>query len=130
MSAPDALIEFTRQWWLKAVEDLEAAKSVRHLPTTCCFHCQQAVEKAIKTIHIMHQVEFERTHDIGKLLRGLAATPTRPPESMIEPLRLLSRFAVETRYPPVAATPQEATDALEKAEKFLLWVRTALPDSV
>ena len=130
MSIPEPVIEFTREWWLKAVEDLEAAKVSRHLPSACCFHCQQAVEKAVKTLLVLHQTDFEKSHDIGRLLEVLRCTPVSPPMEIAEGLDELSRFAVETRYPPASARPCEATEALAKAEKFLLWARQQLPKEI
>ena len=127
MSMPEPVIELTRQWWSRAVEDLEAAKAARHLPTACCFHCQQAVEKAIKALLVLQQAEFGKTHDIGELLALLRHTSTPAPEAMTESLRPLTRFAVETRYPPAAASPAEAVEALGIAERFLLWARGQLP---
>ena len=61
MSIPEPVIAFTREWWLTAVEDVEAARVSRHLPTACCFHCRQAVEKALKTLLVLHQTEFEKS---------------------------------------------------------------------
>jgi HEPN domain-containing protein len=130
MSAADPVIEFSRQWWSRAVEDLEAAKAARHLPTASCFHSQQAVEKAIKTLLVVQQIEFEKTHDIGELLAILSHGRTPVPNAMKGYLTSLTRFAVETRYPPEAASPQEATEALDAAEEFLLWARQQLPKEV
>ena len=127
MSVPDPVLELTQQWWLRAAEDLAAAKAARRQLTASCFHCQQAVEKAIKALLVLHQVEFEKTHDIGKLLAQLSQTPTPSPVAMTDGLRKLTRFAVETRYPPTAATLQDAKDALDKAEMFLVWVQSVLP---
>jgi len=130
MSIPEPVIEFTRAWWQKAAEDLDAAKSSRHLPTACCFHCQQSVEKAIKSLLVLHQTDFERSHDIGRLLEILRRTPVLPPEEIAEGLDELTHFAVETRYPPASASPQETKEALAKAERFLLWARQQLPEEV
>lgn len=127
MSAPEPVVELSRQWWSRAVEDLGAAEAARHLPTACCFHCQQAVEKGIKTFLVLYQAEFEKTHDIGALVALLRQTPTPVPDDMAETLRPLTRFAVETRYPPAAASPEEAAEALDVAEKFMHWARQQAP---
>ena len=119
--------ELTRLWWKGASEDLHAAKLCRHIPSACCFHCQQAVEKAIKALLVSQQKDFSKTHDIDDLLDLLRATHNSPPEDVVGGLDDLTRFAVETRYPPAEATPEEAKDALHKAENFLLWVGSALP---
>jgi len=34
----------------------------------CAFHAQQAVEKFIKAYLVKNQIEFRKTHDIGKLI--------------------------------------------------------------
>lgn len=64
--------EFVHQWLLKANADLMAA---RHLLTGgallsfgAAFHAQQAVEKLLKAVLVWHQVEFPKTHDIGRIL--------------------------------------------------------------
>jgi HEPN domain-containing protein len=90
MSAAEPVIEITRAWWEKAAEDLEAAKLSRHLPTASSFHCQQAVEKAIKALLILHQVKFEKTHEIGRLLELLRKAPAAPPSGLTEDLDELS----------------------------------------
>jgi HEPN domain-containing protein len=127
MSIPEPVIELARAWWERAAEDLEAARVARHLPTACCFHCQQAVEKAVKSLLVCHQEEFEKSHDVGLLLELLRRTPSAPPDAVAAGVDELTRFAVTTRYPPATATSAEAADALSKAERFLLWVGRQLP---
>ena len=130
MPDDEKVIELTRLWWKAAAEDLQAAKICKHIPFACCFHSQQAVEKAIKALLVLQQTDFSKTHDIDDLLDLLRATPKFPPEDLTEGLDALTRFAVETRYPPAAATPEEAKDALRMAENFVRWVRSALPPNV
>jgi HEPN domain-containing protein len=130
MPADERILELTRLWWLRAAEDLEVARNSRRFAFAACFHCQQAVEKAIKALLVYHQADFEKTHDIGQLLTLLRTTSTPPPESATKSLGELTRFAVETRYPPGDATDNEVLDSLEKAERFLLWARGALPKEV
>ncbi len=65
-------------------------------PATC-FHAQQCVEKYLKAILVSRSLRFPPTHVLARLLRLL------PPDSAA-PLsaaqaRLLTRYAVETRYP-------------------------------
>ena len=130
MPADERVLELTRLWWLRAAEDLEVARNSRRFRFAACFHCQQAVEKAMKSLLVYHQADFEKTHDVGQLLSLLRTTSTPPPESVTETLGELTRFAVETRYPPGDATDAEVTDALQKAERFLLWARKQLPKEV
>ena len=60
----------------KAEEDFRNAEYTLTMPKNCpystvCFHCQQCVEKYIKAMLVLHEVEFPRIHDIGELIRLL-----------------------------------------------------------
>ena len=108
------------------MDDLAVAERTADLPFACCFHCQQAVEKAIKALLVLHQIDFRKLHDIGQLLELLRCSPTPPSDVQTHGLDSLTRFAVETRYPPGEASPDEASRALELAKEFLEWVKGAL----
>ena len=65
---PDQLRhEETRAWLDRARSDLQAAR----LPIAgdanaeALFHCQQAVEKALKAFLTFHEKAFRRTHDLS-----------------------------------------------------------------
>ena len=120
-------IELGRLWWDRAQGDLLAAERVTDLPFVCCFHCQQAVEKGIKSLLVLSQIDFAKSHDIGMLLELLQSSPATPDESTAEDLETLTRFAVGTRYPPEDASPEEVEEALLLARKFLNWARNNLP---
>ena len=123
----DSAVDLSRRWFEKATEDLEAARRLTDLPHVCSFHCQQAVEKGIKAVLVLHEVDFARTHDIDILLRQL-----RDQQAGVElldgaDLAALTRFAVDTRYPPEPATREEAAEALELAERFVEWAEARIP---
>ena len=66
-----------RSWLTKALHDWTAA---RRLLTPGAeeldvigFHCQQVVEKLLKAYLLAHEVEFEHTHDLRRLLRQCTA---------------------------------------------------------
>ncbi len=88
-----------------------------------CFHCQQAVEKAIKAVLIKNEIDIVKTHDI-KLLLNLVpvfvSTPINPREAA-----LMTRYAVVTRYPGDynAVTEDHWKQALKIAEKTLNWAK-------
>lgn len=124
------VIELCRLWWEKAGEDLQAAERLTDLPFVCCFHCQQAVEKAIKCLLVINQIDFARSHDIGMLLNLLKTAPIAPDESATEELETLTRFSVDTRYPPETATPEEAEEALRLAREFIHVIQVVLPSGV
>jgi len=63
-----------------------------------CFDAQQAAEKAIKAVFVLHGKRFPLTHDLGELLEGLESFIIEIPEEV----RLsaeLNDYAVVTRYP-------------------------------
>lgn len=65
------------QWIEKAEHDLIAAKLIiDHQPLIldiACFHCQQAVEKYLKTFLVFKKEEFPRTHNLDLLLQSCIA---------------------------------------------------------
>ena len=60
------------------------------------FHCQQAVEKCIKAVLAIHQVEFRKIHDIRTLTDLAKDAGALVP--LAEQLEALTPFAVEFRY--------------------------------
>lgn len=123
-------LEHVQRLFFKAGNDLRSAADLIRSQTPAtdviCFHCQQAVEKAIKALLVLHQIDFRKLHDIGQLLELLRCSPTPPSDVQTHGLDSLTRFAVETRYPPGEASPDEASRALELAKEFLEWVKGAL----
>lgn len=128
---PDERItELCRLWWHKAESDLNAAERLTDLPFISCFHCQQAVEKAVKSLLVLHQIDFTKSHDIGAFLALLQTAPTVPDESVTEDLETLTRFAVGTRYPPDDASEEDVAESLFLARRFLNWVGSNLPAEI
>jgi HEPN domain-containing protein len=92
-----------------------------------CYDAEQAVEKALKAFCISKGVKFPKTHDIGYLLDLLTNEKIKYPSEFDE-ARILTDYAVETRYPgdydPV--TESEYKKARDIAEKVYLWVETQI----
>jgi HEPN domain-containing protein len=130
MRANKRVVELAAAWWRKAAEDLAVARGNRRYPTARCFHAQQAVEKAIKSLLTLHQIRFPKLHNISELLELLRHSPAPPQGLDEEGLARLTRFAVDVRYPPGDATAQDARDSYRTAKNFLLWVRQRLPKSI
>ena len=61
-----------------------------------CFDAQQA-EKAIKAVFLKHRAPFPYIHDLGQLIKKLAAVGVRVPKYLLSADRL-TRYAVATRY--------------------------------
>jgi HEPN domain-containing protein len=81
------------------------------------------VEKYLKAFLVRHQIDFPKTHDIGKLLAGVAAIDLpQVLSSLATALReadTLTPFGVEVRYPSDAPEllPGEEADALAIARQ-------------
>lgn len=88
-----------------------------------CFHCQQAVEKAVKAVLIHRKIAFIRTHEI-KLLLDLLPDDLFKPISDRE-MAEITEYAVSTRYPGAFEPLMEEDwkQALEIAKKILNWAK-------
>ena len=121
---PDARAEEVAAWLARAGQDLRAAEvdldAVPPLLADAAFHCQQAVEKALKSFLTRHDHRFRGTHDIGEL-----AVACLEHESSLEPLLResapLTEYALRFRYPgePFEPERQEVEDALELARRVV-----------
>lgn len=123
-------VRLARSWWVGAHDDLRYAERGPDIPFACGFHCQQAAEKGIKAVLVLHQIDFPRTHDLDELVDLLPGQAGRPDERIRTGLEFLTRFAVETRYPPGEATLAEAERALALARAVLEWLGAGLPPGV
>lgn len=136
MLAPDpeaeAIADIVRQWVLKAEEDLAAAevlysKAHETVLTATCFHAQQCVEKYVKALLVLYQIEFARTHNLALLLPLLP--PHLRPEITEAEQGKLNDYAVNMRYPgdfePVSH--EDATSIIKLAKRVRTQVREHLP---
>jgi HEPN domain-containing protein len=84
-----------------AARDIKAFEVLKEAPeidlSTVCFHAQQAVEKSLKAILFLHQVEFRRTHDLTELAQLLRQHGVETPVADAQ-LSRLNPFAVTLRY--------------------------------
>src|SRR5665648_1025215 len=96
-----APVDDARSLLALALEDAEAFRvliasgSVR--PATALFHAQQAVEKAIKAVLVLHGVPHGRTHDLVELGYRLEDVVPDPP-FVLDHLLRLNPYAVAFRY--------------------------------
>lgn len=93
------------------------------------FHCQQAVEKAMKAFLTAHNTSFRKTHDLDELAMVCEEIDASLKE-MLVPARNLSIFAWEFRYPGDSVMPseKEAYDAITTAEKVVRAVRQRIAE--
>lgn len=96
--------EEVEKWLLKALNDYRTAEKLLNLPEeeiitdTLCFHCQQTVEKFLKSFLIFHSIEFEKVHSLEYLIK-LCSNIDPNFESLYEITKKLNEYAVEVRYP-------------------------------
>ncbi len=92
------------------------------------FHAQQACEKLIKAVLVMHGVVFERTHDLAALA-ALCDGHGVPAPADRNALRILNNFAVRFRYDtcPAALIDIVATSSL--VETLTEWATREIASS-
>ena len=119
----DRLKEIIGHWKLKAGRDIELVerdlRSDDPLTDILCFHCQQAVEKYLKTYLISKLIKAPKTHDIAILLEICKKIDTE--FAVLSDVSYLSEYAVELRYPDDFYIPDKGE--LEKAYKKAVMVK-------
>ena len=107
-------------WLARSRQDLRAAAVVLAvdppLSADAAFHCQQAVEKALKALLTYHDRPFGKTHDIGQLANAcLKHAPGL--ERQLRRSATFTEYAWRFRYPGEVFEPDvaEVADALEVA---------------
>jgi len=95
-------LERANQWLKRAKSNMARARAGRVSPEILyedlCFDSQQVVEKALKALCAYHNIAFPRTHDIAYLIELLTKGDVTIPDD-IQHSKLLTSYAVETRYP-------------------------------
>ncbi len=117
------------EWVKRAEEDYQLARlsQQRKIPLTygATFHAQQCAEKYIKSLLILQQVAFPRTHDLAALYALCQQNGIILPISE-DNLEKLSAFAVEVRYLGAQPTVDEAKEALQIAKSVRKFARKLL----
>ena len=128
---PDQLRhEETRAWLDRARRDLRAARllTAGDANAEALFHCQQAVEKALKAFLTFHERTFRKTHDLGDLSPECLAIDDSL-QSAVSQAEGLTQYAWRFRYPGMPYEPDstEAQDGLQRAAAVVLEVERRLP---
>jgi HEPN domain-containing protein len=120
----DARAKEVSAWMSRAELDLRAAEvdlgADPPLSADAAFHCQQAVEKALKAVLTHHDHLFRKTHDIGELALGcLEHEPSL--EALLRESAPLTEYAWRFRYPGEVFEPdrQEVEDAIDVAHRVV-----------
>lgn len=128
----DPRLELVRAWLTKALHDLGTARKAAADPDpfldTAVYHCQQAAEKSIKAFLTLHDVVFEKTHNLGSLV-ALAADVDSSFQGLADAAEALTPYATLYRYHSdlQEPTPEEYREALGMAEVIIGFVRQKLP---
>jgi HEPN domain-containing protein len=97
---PDDRLDDAKKWLRYAEADLaiaEAPLPAHGLYEHLTFHAQQAAEKAIKAILVLHGIDFPKTHNIEYLLTLLPSDIAR--ENLPSQAYRLTAYATVFRYP-------------------------------
>lgn len=121
-------LDKANDWLQRAKSNMARAKAGRVSPDILyedlCYDAQQAVEKAFKSVCIIHEIVFPKTHDIAYLIELLEKGGVEVPENL-QNAKILTGYAVETRYPgdyePV--NEDDLRKAIEIAKEVLKWVK-------
>lgn len=131
----EKILEVVRGWVTKAENDLKTAaltlKGGKDAPTdTVCFHAQQCIEKYLKALLTLKNIDFPKTHDIEKLLDLLPANIDLP--LSIKQQRQLTGYATAARYPGdyEEISTAEAQQALRIARRIRKEIRSLLGESL
>jgi HEPN domain-containing protein len=127
-----ARVAETREWLQKASLDLRGARidleAEPPLLEDALFHCQQAVEKALKGYLAWHDTPFRKTHSLEEL--GVACEALDETlKAALDPAVPLTEFAWAFRYPGDYPTPtvEEARQGLTTAVSAVAAVVSRVP---
>ena len=94
------------------------------------YHCQQAVEKALKGFLVFHGKPFEKIHDLGKILEQ-AILVNAAFEKFADAADTLTPYSVAYRYPDeqgiLEPSREEFDEALKHASAIYDFVLNLLP---
>ena len=110
------------EWLEKAEHDLNTARInlEQKVYDASAFFCQQAVEKALKALHIKEHAELIKTHDLNFLGKKVGL-----PNNLLKACNRITTFYVESRYPDSYAEFDEGkvSVSIKDAEKVIKWVK-------
>ena len=135
MALDPELVAETRAWLVRASSDLRAAETLLTasppLADEAVYHCQQAVEKALKGFLAWNGRTFRKTHnleEIGEQCLALDATL----RAVIDQAVPLSEYAWKFRYPGASYNPpaEEVAEVLAIARRVVEALFQRLPPEV
>ncbi|MEK6924072.1 MAG: HEPN domain-containing protein [Candidatus Micrarchaeota archaeon] len=112
-----------KEWLTEAEADLVAAVAVaeKGVYARACFHCQQAVEKALKALLIHKKNSFPKTHSLIELAEKAGVL-----DKLKESVKDIDSDYVIARYGDAAGRPPLEIYDAQEFEKRLADARNAL----
>jgi HEPN domain-containing protein len=135
MPLDPVLVADAQAWFRKAATDLRSADvdlaAAPPILEDAVFHCQQAVEKAIKGFLTFHQRPFGKTHDLRELGKACASLDAGL-SPLLERAAPLTRYAWKFRYPgaPEEPSDEEVKEALAIARETAAALLSRLPEEI
>jgi HEPN domain-containing protein len=131
MQPSDPKLALTREWMVRADHDLLSADRMLlppALPDVVAYHCQQAVEKALKAFLVWHDRPFARMHDLVDLLKLCIAVDAAFAQ-LAATAETVGPYITAFRYPGDRDAPPlpEAQAALRLARDAVTFVMGRLP---
>lgn len=119
----------TVEWIEKAEEDYNSAKWLQESPNpvhnSICFHVQQCIEKYLKAWLQEENIPFSKTHNLEELLNLIV--PTQPLWNAWQAdLKIISTYAVESRYLGDSATDEDTKHAIQICDEVRQTIRVEL----
>lgn len=123
------------QWLIKSIHDVRSARRLFSdeppLRDTAVYHCQQAMEKALKAFLTLNETDFPKTHLLTVLLEQCIEIDPEF-EEMRDAAEILTPYATAFRYPGDYLEPNdtEVREAIELADLALNLVRQRIPHEI
>ena len=119
----------TSEWVQRAEEDYTIMRLIQReqnaMYNGICFHAQQCIEKYLKAWLQEANLTVPRTHNLEELLALIL--PTQPAWHNWQPdFKVITEYAVESRYPGNPATEDNAQHAIHICDAVRQAVRTQL----
>ena len=119
--------KLARNWLDYARSDLTAARhlsSAEGLGAVASFHCQQCIEKSLKSLLEFHDRTVPRIHDLITLHGQVSEIETIPLDENI--LRQINDTYIDTRYPLSGLDVVVSEPSSDKVKQFIETTETVL----
>jgi len=116
-----------------AARDIKAFQVLKDAPeidlASMGLHAQQAIEKSLKAILFLRQVEFRRTHDLVELAQLLRQHGVKAPVTD-DQLSRLNPFAVALRYDDMAVSTISKEETAQLVMLMYRWAEALVQAAV